>query len=103
MRVLRVHDLASELDLLPGEMGVMITLGNMAGLAQNVYVPDSTTIVEITSSPDRIVLDNALEGLRIALKKEIQRYLDAKAYDRIDSTEIADLCLSIIQQTPRYS
>ena len=103
MRVLRVNDLAAELDLLPGDMGVMLTLGQMVGLAQTIVVPDSTTLIEITGNKAGILSDNEREELRKALEAAIGAYLKNQDPVKVRTYEIVEICLSIIEKRPPIS
>lgn len=103
MRVLRVNDLAAELDLLPGDMGVMLTLGQMVGLAQTIVVPDSTTLIEITGNREGILSDNDREELRKALEAAIEAYCRDRDYQKIRPNEIVDILLNILEKRPSIS
>jgi hypothetical protein len=51
MKPLLVNDLVSELQVIPGDILVMLSFGNMAAWAQDVVLADYVTRIEITGHP----------------------------------------------------
>jgi len=100
MRVLRVHHLASELNLLPGDLNVMITLGRMAGLAQSINVLDDTSRVEISSAPEGFTTPDHRNAIKSRLEVELRDYFYVHGSDRPDIEALAELCLSILDTMP---
>lgn len=103
MRVLRVQQLASELDLLPGDLNVMITLGRMAALAQTIHVQDSSSAIEIGSASEEYAPVSARDQQLKQIELALQDYFYVNGLDNINLSEIADLCLTVIESTPRIS